>query len=512
MINHRSVSGHRMRCLIGAFALVASSSQAQQFSDVSDSAAPRIDHRGVPVSMDYFSTGQAFGDVDQDGFPDLFLTSSEGANSLLRNRGDGSFELWDIGAALALPDHLSGGALFLDYDNDGWPDLLVLGRGSSYLFRNLQGQGFADVSAITGIGAVDVQAQSAAAGDIDGDGRLDLYIVAWMDIGHGLTQDRLLRQNAEGGFDDWSHLLDLDTRSRPGFAVSMLDLDDDGDLDIFVVNDKLVGNALWRNDGPGCGGWCFTDVAVSSGAFRPVFGMGLAHGDIDHDGDLDLYFSSIGEQVLLRNDSDANGLRFTEISQSSGTAFDAVGWGAEFLDLDLDGRMDLYLCTMTQSNRVFRNVSDGVFTDVSVASGADDAGASIGLAFADFDRDGRLDLIVGNWRDRYRIYRNTTAVAGRTWAGVTVRGGGPINRDAIGTKVFVLDSLGREHRRDVRAGSAIGGGSEIALHFAFGDAVPTFGRVSWPDGSSQPFRVQSNVYQTIDWQPVPDALLSDGFD
>lgn len=489
--------------------------QSPQFEDLTGVIAPHVAHIDSPDANDYFAIGQAVADINANGFPDIYLTSAGSANVLLKNRGDGTFETWPI-QAVELANHVSAGALFFDYDNDGWPDLLVLGNPSIHLFRNLSGQGFEEVTEAMGLAGLSIQGQSAAAGDLDGDGLLDLYIVGWFDRGHQWATDRLLRQHPGGGFEDWSDRLDVQVRGRAGFAVSMLDLDNSGRLDIYVVNDKLEGNALWRNDGPGCGGWCFSEVAEQAGALRPVFGMGLAHADIDHDGRLELYFSSIGEQVLLHNLSTPGQLDFAEASDATGVNFDAIGWAAEFVDFDLSGNQDLYLCTMdsesSRGNRLFRNVGQGVFEDVSGASGADDNGPTLGVAFADFDRDGRVDLVIGNWKDGYRFLKNQSDVTDRIWAGLVLEGAGPINREAIGARVYITDTSGRTQRRDVRAGSGMGGGSEKALVFGFDEYPPVSALVHWPDGTLQPIKVNPGQYQKIVYDPMVDRILHDRFE
>lgn len=476
---------------------------------------PPTDHVGPGVGIDYFASGLAFADFDNDHSLDLVMTSSSAGNVLLANAGNGVLQVSPRSADIALPGAFHGGALALDYDNDGWRDLLVLSLDRVQLFRNQAGEGFADVTVASGLGDLRIQGESAAAGDIDGDGLLDIYLVGWFDIGHPLTSDRLLRQRQGGGFDDWSAALTLATRARPGFAASMLDLDDDGDLDIYVVNDKQVGNALWRNDGPGCGSWCFTDVAAATGAARPVFGMGLGHGDYDHDGDLDLYFSSIGEQVLLRNELQSGHLAFTDVGSASGTRFTGIGWGAELVDLDNDGWLDIYLCTMNSApsmgNRVYRNRGDGSFDDVSLASGGSDNGPSVGLARGDFDDDGRIDLAIGNWRERYVLYRNQTAPGGN-WLGLRLIGTGAVNRDAVGAKVYINDSAGRRHRRDVHLGSGMGGSGDVRIHVGLGNASATDGLIRWPDGTIQWIAPVMGAYQDVVYAGVPEWMHANGFE
>ena len=156
--------------------------------------------------------------------------------------------------------------------------------------------------------------------------------------------------------------------------------------------------------------WCFTDVSVSAGADTPVYGMGVAVGDYDADGDLDLYFSSIGPQVLLQNQTSQGSPTFIDVAEAAGVQSDTIGWGPIFFDYDNDGWLDLYLATFTTlpdpGNRLFHNKGDGTFTDVSAGSGANDESASMGLAYADYDNDGWVDFIIGNYGDDYVLYRN----------------------------------------------------------------------------------------------------------
>ena len=266
---------------------------------VQPSGGPATPHE---IALDYLSTGQAWGDVDGDGCPDLYVTSGQGANALWRNRCDGTFEQVEA-ALLAFADRESGGVSFADYDNDGDLDLYVLQRGPNSLLRNRGDGTFEDVTAAAGVGEPG-QGETAAWGDFDEDGDLDLYVVNWYyyyEENSPLNRDTLYRNEGDGRFTDVSAWFDRPTLERPGFAGSWVDYDNDGDLDLYVVNDKTQGNPLWRNEGPGCSGWCFTEVSVATGADRPAWAMGLATGDYDRDGDLDFYYSSITEAVLLEN-------------------------------------------------------------------------------------------------------------------------------------------------------------------------------------------------------------------
>ncbi|MCS6863400.1 MAG: VCBS repeat-containing protein, partial [Abditibacteriales bacterium] len=219
--------------------------------------------------------------------------------------------------------------------------------------------------------------KSASWGDFDNDGFLDLYLANWScypKCGRPMEgdPDRLYRNNGDGTFTDVSHYLG-GSLNGAGFIAGFNDYDNDGDLDIYLVNDEWVngiGNKLWRNDGPGCLGWCFTQVAEQSGAASKLFGMGLAVGDYDNDGDLDYYYSNAGPMELLQNQGDGT---FREMAEAAGVqAANGIGWGAVFFDYDNDGWRDLYLAIADTTdhkgiaaNRLFRNNRDGTFTTVA---------------------------------------------------------------------------------------------------------------------------------------------------
>ncbi len=472
---------------------------------------------GIDAShhSNYLITGQAWGDYDNDGDEDLYLTDNTGPNTLYRNLGDGTFEVSSLNSQVALPDISSGGATFADIDNDGDADLLVLTYGVDVLFENT-GSAFVNISEGSGIVAQG-EGESAAWGDFNNDGYLDLYVTNWYwaEGGHPLNQDRLYLNNGDKTFTDVSHLLVIDRLLGPGFAVTFLDYDNDGDLDIYVINDKFFGNLLWRNDGPGCGLWCFTDVSLSTGAYRPCEGMGIAVGDYDLDGDDDLYFSSENEQILLRSEIAQGNDFFTEVTTSAGVNLGSPGWGVTFVDFDNDGWEDLYLATAhpdpSLSNRVYRNNSgDGTFTDVSATSGASNTGDTIGVAYADYDRDGRIDLVIGNQQENYHLYRNTTTAG--DWLSVKLYGRGPVNRDAVGTLAELELSDGRQLRRRVHIGSSIGADHQRALHFGLGSATPVELTLTWPDGTVEVLETLPVNQELVRYYPQPEMILKHGFE
>lgn len=452
------------------------------FEDVTGSAGVDHAHNGPG---DYFATGIAWGDYDGDGWLDVYVTDSSDVNGLYRNNGNGTFSLSGLDAQVNLGSLAqSGGALFADFDNDGWKDLFVLNLGPDVLLRNLAGTGFQDVTLASGLGDPG-GGQSGCWADLNGDSYLDLYITNW---GEGISPDKLYFNNGDGTFTNKSHLLSP-VVDRPGLANGFLDFDNDGDLDLYVVNDKMARNVLWRNDGAGCGDWCFTDVSVSSGADTAVWGMGLAIGDMDWDMDLDMYFSNQGPSVLLENRSSQGTPTFLSVGASAGVDADVTGWGSVFFDYDNDADLDLYLATMNptseQANRLFVNDGSGVFDDDSYRGGAVNMGFTLGVASADYDRDGHLDLMICNKFTGYVLYRNSgQAGQNRSWVSFELIGAGPVNRDAVGSRVIVTTAT-KVMMQESKCGSSFGSNNQPAVHFGLGDETVLDVTVIWPDGLTE---------------------------
>ena len=482
------------------------------FRDVSTEAGIAATHRAIwnenapgPYDDGYLAAGSAWADYDGDGWVDLFVTGNLDPNVLYRNQGDGSFAVSVHSEQLSLPLVPSGGAVWADYDNDGWRDLYILNMGANRLFRNLEGAGFADVTAAAGVGDVG-KGTTGAWGDYDEDGQLDLYVTNWSCIPEceirdfSRSRDVLYHNNGDGTFTDVSGLLGFEQLLGAGFSVSWVDIDDDRDLDLYVVNDKAVnalGNVLWRNDGAGCGGWCFTDVSARSGADVVVHGMGLATGDYDNDGDLDFYFSNmVRAMVLLENLGDGE---FRDASALAGVDYEtgeAVGWGTVFLDYDNDGWLDLYLAATGISpiygkagmhfpypDMLYHNEGDGSFRAVEGARFTDDDYATMGLSTADYDRDGRIDFALTRWDSGHRLFRNNAYDGLRNnWIAFELEGGGGLDRDALGTRVTVETEDGLKLMRELKAGSSLGAGNELVLHFGVGDSAIRRVIVSWLNG------------------------------
>ena len=490
--------------------LFAAAGQAQdrpQFVDVSDSAGVNAPHRAIwdpdNARQGYLAIGQAWGDYDRDGFIDLFVTGNLAPNTLYRNLGNGEFAVSEHSPLLSLPDTPSGGATFADYDNDGWTDLYVVNYGANRLFRNDGGAGFIDVTARAGVGDTG-KGTSAAWGDYDNDGWLDLVVTNWScfpeceQVDFTQQADRLYHNNGDGTFTDVSATLGYAQTLGAGFAPGFFDYDNDGDLDLYVVNDKLqneIGNLLWRNDGAGCGHWCWTNVSAGSGADLLINGMGVDVSDYDNDGDFDLYITDmVYTMYLLRNDGGA----FRNRAHSAGVALNfgpdqAVGWGAAFFDYDNDGWQDLYVAATNyhqtfpelevsfmnaRGDALFRNDGHGGFVDVGAAAGIAADLPTLGVAYADYDNDGDLDLVAGYWDSGYRLYENR---GGGRWLSLELRGGGDVNADAVGSAAYVTAG-GVTQLQTVRIGAGLGGNNQLALHFGLGAAASADLRILWANG------------------------------
>jgi hypothetical protein len=473
------------------------------------------DVAGSPSECAESHTGLAFGDYDDDGAPDLFVGHVGRGGRLHRNLGDGDgdglpeFEDVTAAAGLAEIDAVSM-ATFVDLEGDGDLDLFVGRRGHNRVLRNRLvphgGQAaFDDVTAEVGLGDEDQRTLGVAFGDYDGDDDLDLYVVnhayCFPEQGSEIRARDHLYRNDDGRFVERTEDLGGPLLESVGFAAAWVDVERDGDQDLVVINDDVGGaignhNALWRNDGPApAGGWTFTDVSIASGVgIRGVNGMGLALGDVNDDGLVDLAFTNIGDNVLLLNAGDGT---FVDESERAGIQRgqlpwdrQSITWAAHLFDHDDDGDLDLYFSggrikgQQPVPDAFFDNRGNGTFADVTWAAGLSDPGHGKASALVDLDRDGAWELATAAWGGELRVYHNRVdrTATGHHWLDVELQGRGG-NRDALGAIVELDTEAGTQTCFHTQRPS-LGGGGETACHFGLGAATQVLAvRIVWPDGS-----------------------------
>jgi hypothetical protein len=463
------------------------------------------------------AAGAAWADVNRDGRLDLFLPRGTEPAMLLINRGTRGFVNQASARGVVGDGKLEYGAVFADYDNDGDPDLYVTREGTDILYRN-DGKGhFTDVTAAARVGGGNLSHFSASWADYDNDGRLDLYVTTY-GYCYGPDKpdqpgqpDQLFHQNRNGTFTDVSNLIQANYSQTPdlgqgrGFQAAWFDYNGDGRQDLFLANDFFLphadSNRLWRNDGRGANGrWRFTDVSSAAGMAVHMNSMGIGIGDFDRDTRLDVAVSNISSNGLFHNNGNGT---FKNMATQVGVHgnFQAAGaapitWGTTFGDFNQDGWEDLYFASgyidipgdVPQRDEVFINDHGSHFIDLRGPSHADDAGWSRGVSTADYDRDGRLDLVVADQPGTPHLYRNVTSRGANHWLEVNTVGSRS-NRDGCGARL-VASVQGASLVREVFCGSVgLGGGSDKVVHYGLGTAKRVSRlTVTWPSGLKQVLR------------------------
>lgn len=462
------------------------------------------DASGSPAECAESHTGVAWGDYDGDGVLDVYFgnVGSEGTLHRGRIRDDGlRFE--EVTAVAGL-DGIGSVAMatFVDLEGDGDADLYIGRRGENRVFRNLLSETgeavFEEVGEALGLVVDSQRTMGVAFGDYDGDGDLDLY-----EVNHAFcfpqanaevrARDHLF-ENVGGGFVERTAWVEAPVLESVGFSAAWLDTDRDGDLDLIVINDDVGGmigqpNAHWRNDGPAEDGWQFTEVGEQTGlAIGGINGMGLAYGDLNDDGFVDVTFSNIGRNVLMLSNGDGT---WFEAEDGPGRGQlpwerNSITWAVHLPDLDNDGDLDFYASggRIKGQNPVvdalFLNEGDAVFVERTWSSGAADPEHGKASALVDFDGDGALDIVTTAWAEPVRVYRNRLATDNH-WIALELEQPGP-NRDALGS-VVTLEAGGRTRTCFHSQRPSLGGGSQLGCHFGLGDSATIDSlRIQWPDG------------------------------
>jgi hypothetical protein len=499
--------------------------------DVADAAGLDFVHRHSPTPEKHYVEsvpgGLAVFDYNGDGRTDIFFTNGARtpalkkggepfANRLYRN--DGNMRFTDVTDTAGVGGiGYAMGAAAADYDNDGDVDLFVGGVRQNQLLRN-DGKGrFDDVAKEAGIASGD-WAVGGGWFDYDNDGRLDLFVVHYVkwtadanrycgDQSRGIRiychprffeglPNRLYRNRGDGTFEDVSARTGLLSHVGKGMSAAFADFDRDGRTDVFVTNDA-VPNFLFRNKADGT----FAETALLAGVSvpasgRPVSGMGTDAADYDNDGWEDIHLTALSGETfpLFRNDTRG---AFIETTQSSGLATlttQRSGWCSIFTDVDNDGRKDLFTANShvndrigksesvgwKQANSLFVNDAGGRFRDATADAGLDAAiAAHRGCGVADFDGDGRRDIVVLVLGGRAELWKNESAPEHR-WLAVRLVGS-KSNRDGIGARVTVGDQV-----RTMTTARGYASSSHAGVHFGLGaTASPVRVEVQWPSGARQ---------------------------
>jgi enediyne biosynthesis protein E4 len=417
--------------------------------------------------------GAAFLDFDKDGFVDILACSGtwiQGLSKeekpsvlptshLYRNNGDGTYTDVTAKSGIEGPWYTLG-ATVGDYNNDGYPDIYLSNFGPNVLLKNNGNGTFSDVTKKTGVAGKNTCSVGAVWFDYDNDGYLDLYVGNYLNfdpnykyyyapdgfpgpMAYDAEPDVLYHNKKDGTFEDVTEAMGITDKDGRAMGVGAVDMDDDGFTDIFVANDHTL-NYLWHNDG----GKKFTDWGTRSGtafsqAGEATVSMSVDFGDVNGDGIVDMFKSDdtycslyIGQgKGIYVDKANPNGI--------SMAAAQFVGWSSTFFDYDNDGSLDLYKTNGAlkhlygQEDQIFHNDGTGMFKDVSLELGKYFKRELVGrgAAIADYDNDGDLDVLIVNLNDKAVMLRNNKGNS-NNWIELNLEGT-VSNRDGIGAKVIV---------------------------------------------------------------------------
>jgi hypothetical protein len=504
-----------------------------QFADVTARAGIGFVHKSGASPDKYmvetFGSGVAWIDYDDDGVQDLFFVNGApgSSNALYHNNRDGTFTDVTERAGVAGTGSGAGvyktGAAVGDFDNDGRLDLYVTAFGPNTLYRNNGDGTFKDVTAAAGVAGPPTEwSTSTGFIDVDRDGFLDLFVVNYLDFriadnpycgqakeGYRMychptmfdgVADRLYRNNGNGTFTDISKQAGIANPAGKGLGVVFCDYDRDGQTDIYVANDT-VRNNLFRNTGKGT----FLDEAYRAGVGfdangKPLAGMGTDCADVDGNGLPDITVTNFSEELNTLYLNRGEGV-FEEsaVKAGLGSGFMPLGFGTKMFDADNDGDLDIHVTnghvidnvklyrptlSYAQKDLLYENVG-GKFRDVTTLGGPALQATRVGrgLAVADFDNDGNLDIAISSLGQRAVLLRNQGTRPGN-WIMVRAKGK-KSNAFGLGATVTIETTEGRQVREINNTASYISS-HDIRLHVGLGAAkIVRQIEILWPSGTRQ---------------------------
>ena len=508
------------------------------YTEQTDTAGIKFTHLNGMSEQKYLpetmGSGCLFFDYDNDGFLDIYLVNSGTScaninesrtqlneiNRLYRNNGNGTFSDVTLKVGMDKNSGFGMGCISADYDNDGDQDVYLTNFGMNQLYRNNGDGTFTDVTKQAGV----VNAKwsvSASFGDYNLDGFLDLYVANYLDYNietahpcslEGVhiycgpheypgAPDTLYRNNGDGTFTDVTARSGV-MNSGKGMGVLFTDYNNDGYPDIFVTNDA-VEDYLYRNNRDGT----FTDVALAAGIAynsegRATASMGIANGDYDNDGGLDLFVTNFSLEVnsLFHNDGDGFYTMTTFDVGLAEPSFSRLGFGTQFLDIDNNGTLDLLVAnghvwdnvsqitpslSYRQTCQLFINNGEGKYHDITSFAGTffNSPVVARGTASGDYDNDGDIDILISCCGGSPVLLRNDSK-AGNRWLKIKLTGTTG-NRNGVGTKVY-LKTNKTTYLREVTSGGSYASGNDYTLHFGLGstETVDSI-EIHWLGGNVQ---------------------------